>query len=329
MAYLETTYMGLKLKNPLIAASSGLTNSLNKILELEAEGIGAVVLKSLFEEQINNEATHLLSMDSSEMHYPEADDYIKNYVRDNNVQNYLELIRQVKNSCSIPIIASINCLSSDEWVGFAKEIENAGADALELNAFIVPTSRHTTSESLELEYIKILNAVKKEVSIPVAMKIGMNFTNLIGFVDKLYAHGASAVVMFNRFYEPDIDVDKLKIVGSEIFSSPSDLTRTLRWTGIISSAVKNIEIAASTGIHDGEAVIKELLAGAKVTEICSTLYLNGPAVVGEILTSLKDFMKKWNFHSIDDFRGRLSYKSIPDSAMYERAQFMKYFSKHA
>ena len=328
MTNLETTYMGLKLKNPLVAASSGITNSVNKIVELEQAGIGAVVLKSLFEEQIQNEASHLLAQDSSEMHYPEAGDYIKAYVRDNSIQNYLQLIRDVKEKCTIPVIASISCYSSDEWSGFAKEIEAAGADALELNAFIVPTSRHTTSEELEVEYLKVLDQVKKEVSIPIAMKIGMNFTNLIGFVDQLYAHGASGVVMFNRFYEPDIDIESMKIVGSEIFSNPSDLRRTLRWTGIISSAVKNIDIAASTGIHDGEAVIKELLAGATATEICSTLYLNGSQVVGEILSTLEKFMKKWNFRTIDEFRARLNYENIPDSAMYERAQFLKYFSDH-
>ena len=158
------------------------------------------------------------------------------------------------------------------------------------------------------------------------MKISNNFTNLVGMVDKLSANGAAAVVMFNRFFEPDIDLETLELTSSSIYSSPVDLRHTLRWTGIISGKVPNINIAASTGIHDGEAMVKQLLAGATVGQICSTLYLNGFGQIDEILDYLKAFMTKWNFKQISDFRGRLSYSKLPNPAMYERAQFMKYFS---
>ena len=326
MANLETTYLGLKLKNPLIAASSGLTSSIEKIKELNDAGIGAVVLKSIFEEQINNEVSNMLEKDQHNVGYPEAEDYIKNYLRDNTVTRHLELVKKAKEAVDIPIIASVNCVSSQEWTTFAKDFEEAGADAIELNIFYLPTDRHENSGMIEQLYTNVLTKVKKEVSIPVSVKFGLNHSNIIGMADMLKANGAAGVVMFNRFYEPDIDLDKMELVASEVFSSPSDLRQSLRWVGIVSSSVRHLDIAASTGIHDGEAVIKQLLAGAQVTQLCSTLYINGAAVVGSMLKQLEDFMKKWNFKSIDDFRGRLSYKNIPDPMVYERSQFMKYFS---
>lgn len=326
MNNLETTYLGLKLKNPLIAASSGLTSSIDKIKELENAGIGAVVLKSIFEEQINNEVTSMLEKDQQNMAYPEAEDYIKNYLRDNTVTKHLELVKKAKDSVNIPIIASINCISSDEWTTFAKDFEEAGADAIELNIFYVPTDRNEKPGIVEQLYIDVLKKVKGEVSIPVAVKFGANHSNIVGMADKLKANGAGGVVMFNRFYEPDINLLTLELTSSEVFSSPSDLRRSLRWVGMVSSTVSNLDIAASTGIHDGDAVIKQLLAGAQVTQLCSTLYINGASVVELILKDVSAFMKKWNFKRIEDFRGRLSYKNIPDPLMYERSQFMKYFS---
>jgi dihydroorotate dehydrogenase (fumarate) len=326
MANLETTYLGLKLKNPLVAASSGLTSSVEKIKELEAAGIGAVVLKSIFEEQINNEVTSMLQKDQQNMDYPEAEDYIKNYLRDNTITKHVELLTEVKKAVDIPIIASINCVSADEWTTFAKDFEEAGADALELNIFYVPTDRNEKPGVVEQLYLDVLKKVKNEVSIPVAVKFGLNHSNIIGMADKLQANGANGIVMFNRFYEPDINLDKLELTSSEVFSSPSDIRRSLRWVGMVSSSVTKLDIAASTGIHDGSATIKQILAGAQVAQLCSTLYLNGTGVVTEILADITEFMKKWNFKKLDDFRGRLSYKNIPDPMVYERAQFMKYFS---
>nr|WP_319512513.1 dihydroorotate dehydrogenase-like protein [uncultured Draconibacterium sp.] len=326
MANLETTYLGLKLKNPLVAASSGLTSSVEKIKELADAGIGAIVLKSIFEEQINNEVTNMLAKDQQNVGYPEAEDYIKNYMRDNTVTKHLELVKQAKEAVDVPIITSVNCVSSKEWTTFAKDFEEAGADAIELNIFYLPTDRHEKPGMIEQLYLDVLEKVKSEVSIPVSVKFGLNHSNIIGMADKLKANGAAGVVMFNRFYEPDINLDKLELVASEVFSAPSDLRRSLRWVGIVSSSVTHLDIAASTGIHDGDAVIKQLLAGAQVAQLCSTLYVNGASVVSGILDELTAFMKKWNFKTIDDFRGRLSYKNIPDPIVYERSQFMKYFS---
>ena len=325
MKKLETTYLGLQLKNPIVVASSGLTNSVAKIKALEEAGAGAVVLKSLFEEQINGEVGHLIKKDPQNT-YPEAEDYIRNYTRENTVSEHLDLLRRVKAEVHIPVIASINCVSASEWTSFAKEFEQAGADALELNIFYVPTNRHESPAEIEQIYISIVKKVKSAVKIPVSVKMGFYFTNLIGTAEQLMANGAQAITMFNRFYEPDINIEKLEITASEVFSSPSDIRRSLRWVGLVSAALPQLEIAASTGIHDGEAVVKQLLAGARVVQVCSSVYINGTQVIAGMLADLDKFMQKWNFKTIEEFRGRLSYARIENPHLYERAQFMKYFS---
>ncbi|KOH42743.1 dihydroorotate dehydrogenase-like protein [Sunxiuqinia dokdonensis] len=325
MVNLETTYMGLKLKNPIVVASSGLTNSVEKIKSLEEAGAAAVVIKSLFEEQINSEVSHLINKDPQNL-YPEAEDYIWNYTRNNSITAHLELVKAVKKAVSIPIIASINCVTSKEWTSFAHDFEKAGADALELNLFVVPTDRKQSGADIEQLYVDVLAKVKKEVNIPVGVKIGSYFSNLLNMVEKLMANGAASVTMFNRFYEPDINLDKLELSSSEVFSSPAEMSRTLRWVGLVNSALPKLEIAASTGIHDGAAVAKQLLAGAQVAQLCSVVYIEGAQVLNGILSDLEAFMEKWNFETIDAFRGRLSYAKLEDPMLYERAQFMKYFS---
>lgn len=325
MANLGTTYLGLQLNNPLVAASSGLTSSLEKIKELADAGIGAIVLKSIFEEQINNEVSSVLNSQPNNT-YPEAEDYIKNYLRDNTVTKHLELLKKAKEAVDVPIIASINCVSSTEWTTFAKDFEEAGADAIELNIFYLPTDRHEKPGVVEQLYIDVLQKVKSEVTIPVSVKFGVHHSNILGMADKLKGAGAAGIVMFNRFYEPDINLETLELTSSEVFSSPADIRRSLRWVGLVSSSVTKLDIAASTGIHDGQGVLKQLLAGAQVAQLCSTLYVNGSKSIPAMLSELESFMKKWNFKNIDDFRGRLSYKNIPDPMVYERSQFMKYFS---
>lgn len=328
MKKLETTYLGLKLKNPIVAASSGLTGSVDKIKALEQAGAAAVVLKSIFEEQIQGEVSHLIGKDPQNS-YPEAEDYIRNYTRQHSMGEHLNLLRRVKAEVAIPVIASINCVSAAEWTSIAREFEKAGADALELNIFYVPTSRNESTAEIEQRYVDVLRGVKAAVSIPVSVKLGFYFTNIIGMAEKLMANGAQALTLFNRFYEPDINLEKLELGASEVFSSPADIRRSLRWVGLVNAALPKLEIAASTGIHDGDAVIKQLLAGAQVAQVCSVVYINGVQVIDGMLKDLEKFMQKWNFSSIDDFRGRLSYTKIDDPQLYERAQFMKYFSNKA
>jgi dihydroorotate dehydrogenase (fumarate) len=326
MMNLASNFMGLKLNNPIVAGSSGLTNSVKQIKQLEEAGVGAVVLKSLFEEQIRMDVEKMISTSEHNSSYPEAEDYIRNYTKMNSLQEYIAFLKEVKATVKIPVIASVNCMSASDWTDFTKEIEAAGADALELNIYELPVDRNQSSDSYDQQYIDILRLVKSKVNIPVAIKIGSYFSNLVRLVDQLYANGAAAVVLFNRFYTPDINLDTLELTSSEVMSSPSDISRGLRWTGIVKGQLPNVQIAASTGIHDGQGVIKQLLAGAQVVQLCSTLYLNGFGVVEEMKKEMYQFMEKWSFQNIDDFRGRLSYGNIKSPAMYERAQFMKYFS---
>jgi dihydroorotate dehydrogenase (fumarate) len=324
MVNLSTTYLGLKLKNPIVVSSSGLTNSLSKIEKLVEAGVGAVVLKSLFEEQINQEVVKAIADAGHD--YPESYDYISGYVKQNDVTDYLELIAEAKKRFDVPIIASVNCYSLSEWVDIAHQIEQAGADAIELNVFMVQTDKNKTAEESEELYFNVLENVLASVSIPVAMKLGFYFSNLVGVVNRLHVSGAKGVVLFNRFYEPDIDINTLQLRPAEVFSSPADISRTIRWVAIVSSKVKGIDVSSSTGVHDGEAIIKQLLVGAKTVQVCSVIYKSGPSVISQMLKELENWMNIKGFKSIDDFRGKMNYSNIQEPEVFERAQFMKYFS---
>jgi len=322
MSNLSTTYAGLKLRNPFIISSSGITSSLDKIRKLDALGAGAIVLKSLFEEQISYETTK--NLEGSD--YPEALDYVKAYTRDNSIGEYLNLIRDAKRAVNIPIIASINCVSATEWMDFATQMQEAGADAIELNVFFLPMNKEKPSQEYEKVYFDLLEGIRKKMSIPVIIKLGYHFSNLTYLVNQLYFRKADGVVLFNRFYEPDININDLKATSSEVFSSPADIRNSLRWVGIISSEVPLIDIAASTGIHSGEAAVKQILAGAKAVQVCSVLYKNGIEFLPKLIDRLESWMIEQNFKSIEEFRGKMNYSNIGNPAIYERAQFMKYFS---
>ncbi len=319
MSQLETTYLGLKLKNPVIVGSSGLTSSIEKIKKIEKAGAGAIVLKSIFEEQIKFEAGKMANGSDS----PEALDYVNFYVKNNTLQEYLDLIKKAKEEVKIPIIASINCVSSKEWTGFAKSIEEAGADAVEINVFVLPNDRNAPAEKYENIYFELAEKLKSTLKIPFAFKLGSHFSNLTGFIQKLNVPG---VVLFNRFYAPDIDIDNFKFTAAEVFSSPSDIRNSLRWVGIISSKVSKMDIAASTGVHDGKAIIKQLLAGANAVQVCSAIYKNGIDYLETMIKEVEDWMSKHGYNNIDEFRGKMSYSNIDDPLVYERSQFMKYFS---
>jgi len=323
MATLETKYLGLTLKNPLVVSSSGLTSTVDKIREAEANGAGAIVLKSIFEEQINYEAANFHSQGNDNA---EAFDYLQGYVTANNIEKQLKLIKEAKGAVSIPIIASVNCFSDKKWVDFSQQFENAGADALELNIYIFPENRKQSGADIEKIYYSIIKKLVKKINIPVSVKLSYNFTNMINVVDKIKGLGAKGVVLFNRFYEPDIDIDKLEMTTSSVFSNPSDIRFSLRWAAIISDQVKGIDIASSTGVHSAEGLIKMILAGADTVQICSILYQKGMGEIKKILEGLEDWMKQRGFDSLESIRGLMSYKSISDPAVYQRSQFMKYFS---
>ncbi len=325
MANLETTYMGLKLKNPIIVGSSGLTNSVENVIEIEKEGAGAVVLKSLFEEQINQVANQTFDQGDFTNYYPEALDYIQNYSTENDVAIYLDLIKSCKSKVNIPIIASINCMSNNEWVKFAKKIEEAGADGLELNIFVLPSDSKKSSADNEKVYFDIINNITSIIKIPVAIKLSYYFSGLAKTMEMLSWTPIKSLVLFNRFFSPDIDINNFEVKSSNVFSSPADLAQSLRWAAMLSNKV-DCDISSSTGVHNGEAAIKLLLAGASTVQVASVLYKKGLKEISIILNDIEEWMNAKDFSNIDDFRGKMSVKTAENPAAWERVQFMKYFS---
>jgi len=329
MADLSTKYLGLTLRNPIVVGSSGLTNSVNEIVEFDKNGAGAVVLKSIFEEQIILEAEHKLKKaEANGMMYSEHSetlDYIDVHVRGEELGNYLHLIQELKGKISMPVIASINAISSHEWTSFAKRIQDAGADAIELNIFVMPFDLNKACTDNQQMYYDILKKVKSQVTIPVSVKISPYFSNLAKVIKNLEAYGADGLVLFNRFSSPDIDIDKITVKHSDILSHASDIANTLRWVAIMAKHVK-MSLAASTGVHDGEAVVKLLLAGASVTQVASALYKHGPNYILEMTKFVNDWMEQKGFNYVDQFRGKLSQDTTENPDVYERMQFMKYFS---
>lgn len=322
MEKLNTKYLGFELQSPLIVSSSRLTSTIGQLREAEDSGAGAVVLKSLFEEQINYHITSIPATPG----FPEADDYIANYIRANSVDTYLDLILSAKKSLSIPVIPSINCYTSKGWTGFAKNIEEAGADAIEINVFFMPVDRKKSSAESEKLYFDLIEKLKKTISIPIALKIGFRFSNILYMLDQFYMRGVGGVVMFNRFYEPDIDINRLEVIPASIFSNESEKRHVLRWIGMASAQDIKLDISASTGVHTGQDAVKYLLAGANSVQVCSVLYNKGIGYLKTMNRQISEWMETNKFKSIGEFRGRLNYLNYGKPQIFERTQFMKYFS---
>jgi dihydroorotate dehydrogenase (fumarate) len=331
---LTTKYMGLTLSTPIIAGSSGLTSSVKQVKALAEYGAGAVVLKSIFEEEVIHEYADFIQTAKTKYGDPQYFDYdgqrnpIEYYdyvIREENLKKYIELIEGCKAAVNIPVVASINCFFySVEWLSYAVNLQRAGADALELNMFFPPTDFKHSKEEKEALYFKIAEKVTQAVSIPVALKISPYFTDLGPMTQRLSETGIKGLVLFNRFFSPDFDIDKLEVKPSFLFSSPSDLSLSLRWIAVMANKV-NCDLAASTGVHDASAVIKQLLAGADAVQVASCLYKNGPQYLKELLEGLGAWMTTKRYRKPTDFRGKLSQERSSDPAVYERAQFMRYF----
>lgn len=318
---LKTRYMGLELKNPIIVSSSKLTSTIENIRKCADLGAGAIVLKSLFEEQLLADADKLMDRDEKYFWYPEAVDFINQHSKDHGVKQYLELLREAKEHTNIPIIASINCTTPDEWPKFARTLEDSGADGIELNIAIIPMIGEISSKEIEDRYIEIIKEVKKYTNLPIAVKFGPLFTNPVNIIQRMDEAGADALVIFNRFYRPDINIDNETIVHNNILSCPEEMTQSLRWVSLLSDKVK-CDVAANTGIHDARGVIKQLLAGADAVQICSALYSNGISYIDTMLTDLKAWMEDHNYKSISDFKGKIA-RDNEHAAAFARVQFMK------
>lgn len=325
MVDLTTKYLGLTLRNPIIVGSSGLTDSPEKIKNLEENGAGAVVLKSIFEEEIMHEYEHIVAEESSKRYKDEFLDYLDYRIKSETIDKYAKLISEAKKTVNIPIIASVNCASKYEWTNYASAFENAGADALEINMFFLPSDLKISPEETEKMYFEIVQKLKERINIPIALKISYYFTSLAQTIQKLSSSGVSGLVLFNRFYSPDIDIEKMTVTSTNVFSHPDDLSISLRWIAIMSNRV-SCDLAASTGVHDGAAVIKQILAGANAVQVVSSIYNKGPERIQNMLKDIKKWMISKDFETIDQFRGKLSQEQSSNPAIYERVQFMRYFS---
>jgi dihydroorotate dehydrogenase (fumarate) len=321
---LTTTYLGLKLKNPIVPSAGPLSHTLDSMKRLEDSGAAAIVMYSLFEEQIVHDAAELNhyltegteSFAEAITYFPEADDY------NLGPEEYVEHLRKAKRALGIPVIGSLNGISTGGWVKFAKKIEEAGADAIELNVYYIPTEPNLPGAEVEETYLEILRAVKGTVKIPVAMKLSPFFSSMANMAHKLDAAGADGLVLFNRFYQPDIDLETLEVAPNVILSTPHALRLPLRWVAILHGKVK-ASIAATSGIHTSEDVLKMLMAGADVTMMCSALLKHGPQRIREVLTELTQWMQEHEYESVSQMKGSMSQKSVADPSAFERANYMK------
>ncbi len=326
MPDLTTTYLGLKLANPLIVGSSGLTATVTGVREAEYAGAGAVVLNSLFEEEIAVDAEAVRKDAEGKGLSLASYDYYDYELRGDRLAEYAAFVAAAKKAVGIPVIASVNCTYSHEWAAFAAEVEKAGADALELNLFELAADLAHASEAREKTWLSIVERVRAAVRIPVAVKIGQHVTALGRFIDALARAGAKGIVLFNRPFAIDFDVEGMAVTASAALSDPSEALWPLRWVALMAGRVPS-DLCAATGVHDGAALIKQLLAGAKAVEIVSAVYRGGSRVLKGMLGDLSGWMDRHGFPGIESFRGRMSRAASEDPAAYERVQYLKRYGR--
>ncbi len=324
MPDLSTSYMGLSLSNPIIAGSSTQTITAERVKALEEAGVGAVVLKSVFEEQIRADVADMVDSLQNDPHAA-AYEYLRaDYPMQIGPEKYLDRIREIKAAVSIPVIASVNCIDADRWTTFAKKIEAVGADAIELNVYDVPQDSTQVAADVEQRHLDLVAAVSKELTIPVSVKIGPYYSSISNFVEQLAALDIQGIVMFNRFFQPDIDVDAIALKSDINFSGPDDIRLPVRWIAMLRNRV-TCDLSLTSGVHDAEGAIKALLAGANTIQICSVLYKEGNARIGEITKGIVDWMEAKQFKTLDDFRGKLSEPADGIKSGFARAQYVKAF----
>jgi dihydroorotate dehydrogenase (fumarate) len=345
---ISTRYMGIELKNPFVASASSLTGTIESVRRCAKAGAGAIVLKSLFEEQIAAETDQLSESVEEYSGYGEALDYIRGYGMELGPREYLNLVSESKNLTDVPIIASLNCITSNSWGGYAKKLEAAGADGLELNISIMPNSIKQDGTDIIDAYLRIVYEVKQRVKIPVAVKVGSSFTSFGNFADRLATErheapaysvgwmgkdtepgaitwkGVDALVLFNRFYKFDIDIQSKQLVHGQVYSTQSEISDSLRWISLLAGKI-SCDLACNTGVHDGRDAAKALLAGAQVVEFCSTLFINGLPQISTMIQQLCTWMEQNNYEKLSDFRGLLSQNRSKAPEDYERQQYIKTF----
>jgi len=324
MVDLTTTYLGLQLKNPVVASASPISKKLSGIRSLEDAGASAVVMYSLFEEQIVHESLaldHYLNQGTES--YAESVTYFPDLGHYNvGPEDYLELIHKAKQAVNIPVIGSLNGYSTGGWVEYAKKIEQAGADALELNVYYLPTDLNLTSQELEQSYIDLVKDVKSQVHIPLAIKLNPYFTALPNLCGKLVQAGANGLVLFNRFLQPDLDIETLEVTPNLMLSSSSELRLPLRWVAILYGRVQ-ADLALTSGVHTAQDVLKSMMAGANVTMLASALLKNGVNHIAQILADMQSWMETYEYQSVQQMKGSMSQQAVADPSTFERANYMK------
>ncbi|OQA31892.1 MAG: Dihydroorotate dehydrogenase B (NAD(+)), catalytic subunit [Acidobacteria bacterium ADurb.Bin340] len=323
MINLSTTYLGLKLPSPVIVGSCGLTKSLKALQACEAAGAGAVVLKSIFEEQILAEAEGQVPDEEGGLFHSEAYEYLQEYGEENALAASLSLIREAKRCLKIPVIASVNCRTSNRWEEFIHRLEKAGADAIELNINLLSSDARLAGPELEARYEELLAQVRETATVPVALKLGYHFSALAAFLFRLSHSGPKGLVLFNRPFFPDFDVEKLELTTGRYLSSPTEYQMPLRWISLTSGRL-GCDVCAATGIHSGETAVKLILAGAHAVQVVSVLYEHGIESIGRMNEEIRLWMQRHDCQRIEDFRGRLRQVDSPNPAAYERVQFMRH-----
>lgn len=322
MADLKTQYMGLTLSNPIIVGSSGFTTKPSTARQLEAAGAAALVMKSVFEEEIRHEQAEVYDSLAGYPH-PEAQGYLlADYPSLVGAQKYLERLEAIKKAVKIPVFASINCVSSDNWMAYAKQLEAAGADGIELNIYDIAPAPGEDSNAVEAKQLEIIEQIKGYVSCPVSVKLAPFYSTLVGFARRAEDAGADALVLFNRFFQPDIDIDKMELVSGINFTQPEDIQLPLRWMALLRPHL-TCDLALTTGVHTAEGLIKALLAGASAVQVASVIYRSGMESLGEILKGLEAWMDEKGFESIADFQGKLA--NPKDEKAFARVQYIKSF----
>jgi dihydroorotate dehydrogenase (fumarate) len=326
---LSTTYLGLKLKNPVVASASPLSRSLDSMKRLEDAGASAIVLYSIFEEQFVHEAEALEhyttygteSFAEALTYFPDTGDY------NLGPEQYLELLAKAATKLEIPVIASLNGVTPGGWTEYASKMEEAGADALELNVYYLPTDAAMSGQEVETRYLDVLKHVRNAVKIPIAMKLSPFFSSIPHMAQRLTQNGANGLVLFNRFYQPDIDLDELDMKPDVELSNSYANRLPMRWIGILYGKVK-ASLAATSGIHTAKDVLKLAMAGADVTMMCSALLLYGPGHIEKVLKEVEQWMQEHEYESIEQMKGSLSHKSVADPSAYERANYMKALNRY-
>ena len=322
----KTKYLGLELKSPIIVGSCGLTADVDKMVQMELAGAGAVVVKSVFEEQIIHDIKRNTREVAPTDAYGDSYEYIAMHVADDSLEKHFAMIREAKRRLTIPVIGSINCFSYENWLTYAKRFQEAGCDALELNMAILPYETNLSADDVERTYNQVINSLRKAISIPISIKVGTYFTDMAKSLQQISWMGIQGMTMFNKSVEVDIDIESETLKNASYLSVHEDMYKTLRWVTLMSKKMR-CDLSASTGVYTADDVVKMLLAGATSVQVVSCLYKNGIDTLKELNAGLQAWMQKKGYDNIAAFRGKLAVKPTEKASVAMRTQFMKYFAE--